>query len=49
MKVSETLSLMRYETISFYMMQKACEATSQASSKPIISFFLAFTFFAAAI
>ena len=33
------------------MMQKACEATqaSQVSSKPIISFFLAFTFFAAAI
>ena len=40
---------MIYDTISFDMMQKACEATSQASSKLIISFFLAFTFFAAAI
>jgi hypothetical protein len=40
---------MIYDTISFDMMQKACEATSQASSKPIISFFLPFTFFTAAI
>ena len=48
-KYQKQLGLILCGNISFVMMQKACEATSQASSKPIISFFLAFIFFAAAI